>query len=343
MGDSDIDRCSFYKYLGVYIDENLNFKKHDEMISKAAFRALGALIFKFKTMGNMGFDTFTKLFESNVVPILDYGSEIVGYASMPKCEQVQFRAMKSFLGTSRLTPHPMVEGDMGWIPGHIRRVGNMIRFWNRVQKLDRERLPKAAMDWELETDGKWSSFLKGKLDSIDKIDQMEDRSTIDLQEVQNGLFHNYKTIDWPTKVRSKPKLRTYLSWAPEFGTKRYVKLNLSRAQRSILARLRGGVTKLRIETGRFTRPKLPVEERVCLVCNNGAVENEEHFLVDCVQFSNTRKELLSKCFPRGAPEDKQELVIQLTAEHPRALAKCAIKMWEERQGILFKNTLPPTP
>ena len=86
FGDKNVERCSAYKYLGVHIDENLSFSKLDEAMSKQAKKVLGALIYKYKTMGNMGSKTFTKLFETNVVPILDYGMEILGHRGFPKLD-----------------------------------------------------------------------------------------------------------------------------------------------------------------------------------------------------------------------------------------------------------------
>ena len=64
FGDTEIMRCSSYKYLGVYFDEKLKFDVHDDMISKAAKKALGALQFKYRQMKNMGYKTFTRLFET---------------------------------------------------------------------------------------------------------------------------------------------------------------------------------------------------------------------------------------------------------------------------------------
>ncbi len=39
--------------------------------------------------------------------------------------------------------------------------------------------------------------------------------------------------------------------------------------------LRNGILPLQLEVGRWTNKA--VEERLCLICNNGTVEDEEHF------------------------------------------------------------------
>ena len=48
---------------------------------------------------------------------------------------------------------------------------------------------------------------------------------------------------------------------------------------------------MRIEQGRYTKEKL--EERVCLLCNNGRVEDEKHFMLDCVTYEDLRTKMWS--------------------------------------------------
>ena len=48
---------------------------------------------------------------------------------------------------------------------------------------------------------------------------------------------------------------------------------------------------LRVETGRFSRPRLEPEERICLTCNNGQVEDESHFLLHCDTYQEYRQRL----------------------------------------------------
>ncbi len=63
---------SGYKYLGVFLDEFLNFDKHCEAICNSAGRALGAIISKFSYFRNIGIKTFDKLFTSNVESVMSY-------------------------------------------------------------------------------------------------------------------------------------------------------------------------------------------------------------------------------------------------------------------------------
>ncbi len=76
-----------------------------------------------------------------------------------------------------------------------------------------------------------------------------------------------------------PKLRTYIKFKNVFEVEQYVLSFKSRQRRSYLAQLRNGILPLQLEVGRWTNKA--VEDRLCLICNNDTVEDEEHFLFHC--------------------------------------------------------------
>ena len=91
-----------------------------------------------------------------------------------------------------------------------------------------------------------------------------------------------------------PKLRTFVAVADFDRPKMYLLKPLSYPQRRAMARLRLGCLQLRIETGRFERPKRNPEERICLQCNLGKVETEEHFILECTRHGQLRDTYLGK-------------------------------------------------
>ncbi len=58
-------------------------------------------------------------------------------------------------------------------------------------------------------------------------------------------------------------------------TEDYVKHCTSRRKRSLMAQFRIGKLPLHIETGRLRDKR--INQSVCLLCNSGEVENEQHF------------------------------------------------------------------
>ena len=55
-------------------------------------------------------------------------------------------------------------------------------------------------------------------------------------------------------------------------------------------KLRGGMAELRIETGRGCG--LRRDEQICKMCDEGEVEDVEHFLLHCNSMAEERKEMV---------------------------------------------------
>ena len=96
------------------------------------------------------------------------------------------------------------------------------------------------------------------------------------------------------KAHHSPKLRTYVLFAGFSEEKAFLSKPLSFTQRRLLAKLRLGILPIRIETGRYDRPKLEASKRHCFQCNTSFVEDEAHFLLYCMKHSERRANLLSK-------------------------------------------------
>ncbi len=67
-----------YKYLGTVLNEYLNYNVTADVLAGAGGRALGAIISQFSNLRNIGYTTFSKLFQTSFSPILEYASEMWG-------------------------------------------------------------------------------------------------------------------------------------------------------------------------------------------------------------------------------------------------------------------------
>ena len=87
------------------------------------------------------------------------------------------------------------------------------------------------------------------------------------------------------------KLRTYAKFKCQFSMSPYLFEVHNERHRCLLTKFRLGVCPLRIETGRYEiRNKvkgIPVQERVCPMCNSG-VEDECHFMLMCPRYQHLR-------------------------------------------------------
>ena len=73
-----MDYTHQYKYLGLILNEHLEFNITGKAVAQSARRALGLLIAKSKAYGGVPFGTFTRLYYSTVYSVISYGASILG-------------------------------------------------------------------------------------------------------------------------------------------------------------------------------------------------------------------------------------------------------------------------
>ena len=102
-------------------------------------------------------------------------------------------------------------------------------------------------------------------------------------------------------------------------------------QRRHVSKLRGSDHVLEIEKGRHKKGNthsLP-QERICTLCNNGQVEDEEHFLLKCVIYNSLRTKYKF--------EHLNDALAFFTEENLKTLGKYLIKAFEAREKIIKRN------
>ncbi len=101
-GECELEKVDKYKYLGIVLNEHLEYSMVAMILANSAGRALGAIYNKYKLNKGFGYDTYTKLYHSGVVPILDYCSSMWGYCNLDKIDTVQNRALRVNVGQIRI-------------------------------------------------------------------------------------------------------------------------------------------------------------------------------------------------------------------------------------------------
>lgn len=307
-GDLTIEYTDKYKYLGLVLNEHLDYSVTAKYVAQAATRALGLLLSKFKQSGGMPHDVFKKLFDTTVWSVISYGAAIWGTKEYSAINTVQNKACRFFLGVGKYTPNAAANGDVGWIPPHIKQMKTVLSHWFRLNHMETERVNKRVFLWSHSTRHTYKNWcfqvdkILQKLNislNIDNFYNKSQRQSI-TESLQDTMFAEYK-VAWKCKVESNSsisknnggnKLRTYKLFKNSYETEDYVKNHLlSRTRRSSLAKFRCGVAPLRIETGRYER--ISYDERNCFNCKT-KVENEEHALLECPLYDDIRNELFSK-------------------------------------------------
>ena len=76
---NQLDIVSKYMYLGLLLNEFLDYNEMAKIVAKSASRSLGVLLIaKCKANGSFEYSTFTKLFDTHVMSVIEYGAAIWG-------------------------------------------------------------------------------------------------------------------------------------------------------------------------------------------------------------------------------------------------------------------------
>ena len=335
LNDQELELVSTYKYLGFTLSELGHFMPGVNMLSEAAGRALGGLIAKVKCLNDVGYVTFTKMYQAGVTPIMDYGSEIWGFQNYKKPNSIQNRAIRYYLGVHRFAPNPSIQGDIGWVPPQYRCHYNMIRYWNRLINMNDDRLTKVVFNWDYRLqNNNWSTDIKAILNMTNLSETFDTQSPANLETVKERLSLSL-FYEWQHEVLMKPKLELYAQHKENIDVEYYVKCHMKKAERSLLAQLRSGTLGLKMETGRFVG--ISINERICDMCSL-EIENEIHFVCKCPLYLVDRDTLFNSAknvMPSFQNLSDQDKLIFLMKNCQKELAQYTVKAWNTRKQQLF--------
>jgi hypothetical protein len=289
-GDASLELVDEYRYLGLHLNEHMNFEKTAAHLAAAGTRALGAIRNKIFNVKHVRFHTFSKLFQTCVSPIIDYCSGIWGFKSYKSIQDVQYKAIRYFLGVHKFCPLPALEGDIGWSSCVTRCHLNMIRFWNHLITLSDDRLPHKILSYNIRKRNICNNWYS-ELSTVTNLVNPEYFSPIDLEYCKQE-FDIKQSDYWNNNRYLKVKLRYYNIFKSDICPESYVISNLSKPQRSVYAQFRSGILPLAIETGRFSN--ISLNDRICTMCNSNDVEDEFHFLCICDKYADLRSKLYHK-------------------------------------------------
>ncbi len=336
-----MEKVDSYKYLGVFLDEYLTFSNTSTVLATAGGRALGGMINKYKSLDDLGYTTYTKLYDSLVAPILDYGSAIWGFKSYDNLDKIQNRATRFFTGVHRYAPILGHAGDMGWVSNRGRWKICILRLWNRLTVMDPERLLKKIFLWDKEqhaSNNKTNFCAQAKqiLIAIGKGESYYKSEPIDIDSAKNTIVSLEKS-QWTDNVKDKPKLDFLVHIKSSFGVEPYITINIPRYERSLLSQLRYGILQIQLETGRYKGDDRV--NRICRIGNGGVIEDQYHFVFECPAYSIRRGMFIERVKDKIANWDNLSNTvkfIELFDNHPRILGKFVKDIFVYRKSLLYK-------
>jgi hypothetical protein len=332
----DLSITDKYKYLCVFFDEHLTFEYCASILGNSAGRALGGVIAKFKQFKNVGYKTYTKMYEAAVVPVSDYASGVWGYKDYISHNNVHNRALRYFLGVHRFAPNAAIQGDMGWRPPKYRRILNILLLWNRLVDMNANNVAKLMFDYDYHVcNNNWCSDVKHLSQLLNNSRTFDEREQFNVDTVVKNINEIIQT-EWYNDLSNKPKLRTYRKYKQTVGVEPYILQFMSRKSRSLLSQFRCGILPLRIETGRFQNIEL--ENRLCKYCECNVIEDEKHFLCECTLYNSERMNLYreARCviqdFDDMSADDKFCAIVNSCQ---KSLSKYIYDAWNVRQQMCY--------
>ena len=94
-------------------------------------------------------------------------------------------------------------------------------------------------------------------------------------------------------MKHEQKMRTYKLFKSSLVKEDYLNIKNAKLRRA-MTKFRISAHRLAIELGRYNKPPLPPEERICTTCPNKPIEDEQHFILECHKYDTDRKGLFEE-------------------------------------------------
>ena len=302
--------------------------------AKKALHPLLSAIAKFDLPGKLSIH----LFHTFISPILLYGVEnwsilseldierfdelyIFNKTEKAKTDIVHRKLLKFVLGLSKTCHNIAIYGDTAEIPLSLKGYRLMLNYWKRLCSLPERSLAKKALIENANIRSKW-------IRTIEKLVRLFNLIEVPFKKFKNktkSAIPTYFETNWKSKLRNEEisRLKTYKTINSDFTLPKH--LGLPFEIRKVISRIRCSNHPLAIEKGRQKNPKTPREQRVCLLCTEEAIEDEEHFLMKCPTYSHLRE------YHQMNTDNVPDL---LNSDDQYKLAKFLISAFELRERLL---------
>jgi hypothetical protein len=310
FNNNNIEIGESYKYLGVLFNtihdiRGNMFRSMPCYVSDKARKASFAAMNKCKGMGKISPKIGLKMFDTFVLPVIEYGSEIWSCGrEIIEIERVQLKFLKMLLGVKQSTASCAILAETGRYPLYIRSRLKVLKFYFRIVLLNNYSVVKNVflqlqmLDRLGFVKNNWVSSVKNIFIKLDLVHYYEminpPKGVVDkcMEEARTKLNDDYSKLCLED-ISNMPVLRTYCKFKTEFKMENYLITIRSFKLRSFVSKLRLSSHNLAIEKGRHVKPKIPIECRICTMCPLGAVEDESHLLLLCPFYKNERSWFLN--------------------------------------------------
>ena len=236
-----------------------------------------------------------------MVPLITYGSEILGPDVHKLIGRVHCKYCKYQQGVGSHTSNPAVLGECGRDRIYVACSVKCIKFWLKIitslaNSLLRSCYRSLFRQIEL---GKinWASKVKHIMYSYgfgEHWENLEVTNHVAFIQAFTQRVQDCKLQLWSADIHGMPKLRLYSKFIMTREEELYLSLSIPRRLRSNLAHYKTSSHCLEIEVGRHHN--VAPEDRLCKLCGEAnilAVEDEYHVLFHCPTYQYQRTVYIS--------------------------------------------------
>ena len=299
-----LETVNSFSYLGFDVKCSGTVKHAMNILNDKAKKALIPLmnaIVRFKIPAK----TSIRLFHTYISPIILYNVEncmvlsdkkiqnfnttsLYSDIATSKIDLVHRKILKFVMGVSKSCPNIAVYGDTGETPLSYKGYRLTVNFWHRVTNLPDTTLVKKAMLENIGLRTNWIMTVEKLINHFKLSDTLGSHNLLK-NVIKNKIDSNYCEA-WSNDLLTLETTRMdfYRKLKTNFEFEDYLRLE-DFEKRKTIAKLRCSNHSLEIEKGRHQRPKIERIERICRQCNEGAIETEEHFLLECRKYDSLRE------------------------------------------------------
>ena len=119
-----------------------------------------------------------------------------------------------------------------------------------------------------------------------------------IDNVKNIITSKFKEKFWCQENLVVMKKLTYYEEVinPNLEDHKYLSVVTISWKKINIDKIRINSHELHSETRRWSIPKSPWVERVCHLCESMSIEDEKHFLLECLAYTHIRSEFHSICY-----------------------------------------------
>ena len=334
-----LESVNTFCYLGFDVKPSGTVKHAMNTLNEKAKKALRPLMCAIARF-NIPAKTSIRLFHTFISPIILYNVENWGSMTDKKLENfteielfndtnnskadlTHRKLLKCILGVSRSCPNIAVYGETGEIPLSLKGFRLMLDYWKRLTDLPDESLAKRALKENVNIRTNWIRTIEKLVSTFNLLESCNTNNKQFKKTSKQNVQKYYKT-SWTNKLAlpDQTRLKVYQIIKKEFEPSKHLDLTQFEL-RQIISKIRCSDHNLEIEKGRHRN--IPRGERICKSCEEGSIEDEEHFLMKCKAYQPMRVEHNIKA------DNVNDF---LNAENQENLAKYLIRASKFRDNIL---------